>query len=148
MWLPLLAYAAVSDLVDGWLSRQWEGTSTFGQLLDPIADKVCVLAVLWTVWQNSWIPLWGLLWLAARDIMVLLLTMIAAGSTRLKAQDLKPRWSGKAATVAQFVVLLVIVYQKAEFSQGVIWGGVVSAIAAADYLWVARHAWRQRGRWS
>ncbi|MBI1347416.1 hypothetical protein GC163_14150 [bacterium] len=148
LWLPLLIYAALSDLIDGWLSRQWDGVSTFGQLLDPVADKACILAVLYTVWQRGWVNLWELGWLASRDIMVLILTLIAAGSTRLRAQDLKPRWSGKFATGAQFVVLLIILYQKSSCTTGVIWGGCVSAIAAADYLWVARHAWRQRERWT
>lgn len=146
LWLPLLAYAAISDLIDGWLSRQWDGVSTFGQLLDPVADKACILAVLYTVWQREWVTLWELGWLASRDLMVMTLTIIAAGSTRLRVQDLKPRWPGKCATVAQFVVLLIIIYHRTSFSTGVIWGGLVSAIAAADYLWAARRAWRQRER--
>lgn len=145
-WLPLVLFAGLSDLIDGWLSRVWNGTSTFGQLLDPVADKTFVLAVLWCVWRAGWVTLPELAWLAARDLTVLGLTIVAALSTRLTAQDLRPRWPGKCATAAQFVVLTILVYRQAAFTDGVLWGGLVSAIAAADYCWTARQAWRRRAK--
>ncbi len=143
-WLPLVVFAAVTDLVDGWFSRLTHGTSTFGQLLDPVADKTFVLAVLWSVWQRAWVSLPELAWLAARDLTVLGLTIFASLSTRLTARDLKPRWSGKIATAVQFAVLTVIVYRQGSWTEGILWGGVVSAIAAVDYTLTARRAWSSR----
>lgn len=142
-WPALIVYAAVSDAVDGWLCRKWQGSTRFGQIFDPIADKVFVLAALYSVWQQSWLTLPELLWLASRDLMVFVLTLIAASSTRLTTQDLRPRWSGKLATAAQFVVLLILVWQQAPYSVVVLWGGLVSAVAAIDYLQIA---WRV-SRW-
>lgn len=143
-WLPLVVYAAVSDLIDGWLSRRWQTGTAVGQMLDPIADKAFVLCALYSLWQQSWLSLPDLVWLASRDITVLVLTMIAAASTQLTTHDLKPRWSGKVATAAQFVVLVAIVYQQAPWQYGVIGGGFLSAVAAVDYGWTARRAWNSR----
>jgi CDP-diacylglycerol---glycerol-3-phosphate 3-phosphatidyltransferase len=46
--LPAVAYAMLSDLADGAISRS-HGPSTLGRILDPLADKVFVLAVLATM---------------------------------------------------------------------------------------------------
>ncbi len=42
----LFALAAATDWVDGWLARRWRVLSDFGRVLDPIADKLLVAAVL------------------------------------------------------------------------------------------------------
>lgn len=47
-WLALAVwiYACVTDFLDGWLARTWQQQSTFGRMLDPIADKLLVSSVL------------------------------------------------------------------------------------------------------
>lgn len=143
-WLPLVVFAAVSDVLDGWLSRKWNGASTLGQLLDPVADKVFVAAALYSLWQIGWMTLTELAWLASRDLAVLGLTGLAAASTRLTTHDLKPRWSGKLATAAQFVALAVLIYQREPMPQVVLWAGALSFVSALDYALAARLAWRRR----
>ncbi|MGA0334459.1 MAG: CDP-diacylglycerol--glycerol-3-phosphate 3-phosphatidyltransferase [Kiritimatiellia bacterium] len=44
--LLLFVLAAVTDALDGWLARNKYGTSTFGKLMDPLADKVLVTVAL------------------------------------------------------------------------------------------------------
>ncbi|MGI9462157.1 MAG: CDP-diacylglycerol--glycerol-3-phosphate 3-phosphatidyltransferase [Alphaproteobacteria bacterium] len=47
-WISLLIYtlACLSDYLDGWLARHDKRTSNFGKMLDPISDKIMVMAVL------------------------------------------------------------------------------------------------------
>jgi len=45
--LIIISYAAVSDGVDGYLARRWKKETALGKVLDPIADKLFVLPVLW-----------------------------------------------------------------------------------------------------
>lgn len=47
-WLPLLlfAFASVTDWFDGVLARRWDAASKLGQFMDPIADKLLVVAVI------------------------------------------------------------------------------------------------------
>jgi CDP-diacylglycerol--glycerol-3-phosphate 3-phosphatidyltransferase len=42
----LYLFAAISDFFDGWLARRWKAGSAFGRILDPIADKLLVAALL------------------------------------------------------------------------------------------------------
>ncbi len=44
--LALTLYAVITDFFDGYLSRRWHATSDFGRLLDPVADKLLVAALL------------------------------------------------------------------------------------------------------
>jgi len=47
-WLALgvWTYACITDFLDGWLARTWQQQSSFGRMLDPIADKLLVSSVL------------------------------------------------------------------------------------------------------
>src|SRR3974377_2381921 len=47
-WVALAFFiaAAISDFLDGYLARMWEQQSSLGRMLDPIADKLLVSAVL------------------------------------------------------------------------------------------------------
>lgn len=104
--IPILIYAAVSDLVDGPLSRFSNSTSNFGQVWDPIADKVCVLAVLLMTVVDGQIAWWELLLVGARDVMVICLAIATLIIDRSKLKDMPPRISGKIATAGQFAFLV------------------------------------------
>lgn len=43
--LGLLAYAGVSDLLDGWIARQWNRRTVIGTVIDPMADKLLMTAL-------------------------------------------------------------------------------------------------------
>lgn len=55
-WVALALYVAacLTDYLDGWLARRWKATSVLGRLLDPIADKVLVSAlIVLLVWTGD-----------------------------------------------------------------------------------------------
>jgi cardiolipin synthase len=132
-WLLLTLYAGLSDLVDGWLSRRWNSTSVWGQLLDPIADKAFVLSASITLVVAGWISMGEMIGLAARDITVLVLSVIAAFTIGFAASDHKPRWSGKVATAGQLAVLVALVALQRPLP-ALVWVAIVlSVIAAVDY---------------
>jgi CDP-diacylglycerol---glycerol-3-phosphate 3-phosphatidyltransferase len=110
--IGLLVYAAVSDLIDGPLSRILNSTSSFGQVWDPIADKTCVLAVLIVAVLDGQIAWWELSLVGARDLMVIGLAVVILFLDRSKLRDMPPRLSGKLATVGQFAFLIgVLVFE-------------------------------------
>ncbi|MBX3355193.1 MAG: CDP-alcohol phosphatidyltransferase family protein [Phycisphaeraceae bacterium] len=39
----MFAFAAITDVIDGWLARRWQVVSVFGRVMDPVVDKVLVL---------------------------------------------------------------------------------------------------------
>jgi CDP-diacylglycerol--glycerol-3-phosphate 3-phosphatidyltransferase/cardiolipin synthase len=71
--LGLFTLAAVTDFFDGYLARVWEQQSNLGRMLDPIADKLLVSAVLMILVADGTIKSWSL-WAAivilCREILV------------------------------------------------------------------------------
>ncbi|HTJ56371.1 MAG TPA: CDP-diacylglycerol--glycerol-3-phosphate 3-phosphatidyltransferase [Devosiaceae bacterium] len=74
-WLALILYiaAAISDFFDGYLARRWNQSSPLGRMLDPIADKLLVAALIVTfAWDRSFAA-WDLipaLAILMREILV------------------------------------------------------------------------------
>lgn len=69
----LFAAAGVTDFLDGYLARAWQQQSSLGRMLDPIADKLLVGAVLLLLVANQTISgwsLWAALIILSREILV------------------------------------------------------------------------------
>ncbi len=98
--------AAVSDGLDGYVARRYNQRSKLGTILDPIADKGLLLAGLLTLTFSDWgyhFPLWFPVLVITRDVV------IVAGSFGLHYLNgdvhVRPRWTGKVATVLQMIAL-------------------------------------------
>lgn len=101
-------YAGISDLIDGEISRRIGSTSRFGERLDPIADKVVVLAVIGTLlWEGS-IQWWEMILVAMRDFVVLGIAAIVAWQHWTRPMETTPLIIGKIATGGQFAYVLTI----------------------------------------
>lgn len=135
-WRPLiLILAALSDAFDGAFSRFFHATSTFGQILDPIADKVFVGVVLLTLLVEQTLSLPALLFVAARDLAVALgviVALIRIGSDAIRRMP--PHVLGKATTALQFAFLLWVVYDQSVPIPMLVITGVISVAAGIDYL--------------
>ncbi len=68
--LLLLAAAGVTDFLDGYLARRWEQTSMVGQILDPVADRLYILAVVVGLALRDVIPWWAAVSLPLRDLLL------------------------------------------------------------------------------
>ena len=74
-WLALVVFiaAGVTDFFDGYLARKWGEQSTFGRMLDPIADKLLVSSCLLMLAADSTIrgwSLWAAIVILCREILV------------------------------------------------------------------------------
>ncbi len=97
----LFVVAMATDQVDGWLARRWNQTSALGALLDPIADKVLVLAALTMLVGQHVVPAWMVAAIVARELLVSGLRMAALERQFvIAARDL-----GKLKTWAQAVAV-------------------------------------------
>lgn len=91
----VLALGGFTDWLDGFLARRWHQTSRLGQMLDPIADRLYILAVLFSLAVRTVIPWWLVAVLIAREVMIALL--VPALKTR-GYSSLPVHFLGKAAT--------------------------------------------------
>jgi cardiolipin synthase (CMP-forming) len=91
----LLGAAGFTDYLDGKLARRWNQISRLGQLLDPLADRLYILATIVALTLRGIVPLWFAILLVGRDVFLaaLLPVLRRHGLTALPVHFL-----GKAAT--------------------------------------------------
>ena len=93
--LGLLVVSGVTDWLDGWLARRWGQTSVLGQVLDPVADRLYILAVVVGLALREVIPWWLAVSLPLRDALMWLLVPLL----RTRGYSALPvHFLGKAAT--------------------------------------------------
>ncbi|GAA4754600.1 CDP-alcohol phosphatidyltransferase family protein [Nocardioides endophyticus] len=71
-WLALgvLMLSGITDFLDGYLARKLGQTSVLGQILDPVADRLYILAVVVGLAMRDIIPWWAALSLPLRDLLL------------------------------------------------------------------------------
>jgi cardiolipin synthase (CMP-forming) len=72
----VLALGGFTDWLDGYLARAWHQTSRIGQMLDPIADRLYILAVLIGLALRGIVPWWLAVIIVGRDVFVVVLVPI------------------------------------------------------------------------
>jgi CDP-diacylglycerol--glycerol-3-phosphate 3-phosphatidyltransferase len=111
--LAILSFtiAAILDGVDGYIARHYHQTSELGKILDPLADKLLLVSAIVTLSLNhgnflGQIPIWFTGTILGRDFLVLL----GIGVIRFIVGNVKvrPRISGKIATVLQMAVVILV----------------------------------------
>ena len=100
--LIVLAVASVSDLLDGIIARRYNQVSRFGQLLDPAADRLFILATIIGLAVRGILPWWLLAVVLARDLMLVVLGIVLA---RHGFGPLPVHHLGKVATFCLFFAL-------------------------------------------
>jgi len=97
----LFGVAAATDFIDGWLARKWGVVTVLGKFLDPLADKLIVMAALIMLIPLDRVPAWAVFLLLAREIVVTGLRSIASSEgIVIDASDL-----GKVKTIYQMVAI-------------------------------------------
>jgi cardiolipin synthase len=90
-----LAIGGATDYFDGKLARAWGQESRFGELADPAIDRLYIVATLIVLYMREAIPLWVIILLLARDLILGLATI---GLTLNSLAPLQVTYLGKAAT--------------------------------------------------
>mgnify|MGYP002733531776 CR=1 FL=1 len=104
--LALIVYlaAALTDLLDGYLARRLNQITPFGKLMDPLADKLMQVAMLFCLATSRRIPWAVLVTLAIKELY-----MIAGSLYMLKKKVVVyANWCGKAATFALVLAILLV----------------------------------------
>lgn len=99
----LAILAALTDFFDGYLARKYNQVTDFGKLIDPLADKIFVAALMLMMVEFLLIPAWIAVIVISREFLVTGLRMLAVQKNVVISAD---SW-GKAKTVLQMVILLI-----------------------------------------
>jgi CDP-diacylglycerol--glycerol-3-phosphate 3-phosphatidyltransferase len=143
-WLALLLYlaAAVSDFLDGYLARRWNQSSPLGRMLDPIADKLLVGALIVAfAWDRS-LAGWDLvpaLAILLREIFVSgLREFLGPQNVIVKVTQLA-KWKTTVQLLAlTFIFLAPLLAGAGLVAELLLWlAGVLTVITGAQYFMTA-----------
>ena len=100
----VFALAAATDFLDGYIARKRHLVTTFGKFADPVADKILVLTtmIFLCAGADARLPAWAVCIVAARELMVDGLRLVAVG----KGSVIAAGWLGKIKTNLQFACIL------------------------------------------
>ena len=102
--LLIFIFAALSDFFDGRIAQKRNMVTDFGKLMDPIADKILVLAAFAAFVQIQLIDAWMFVIVVAREIFITSLRLFALN----KGKVLSAAKAGKHKTLSQMVVIFYI----------------------------------------
>jgi phosphatidylglycerophosphate synthase len=112
--LALIGTASATDMLDGWLARRGHPTRV-GALLDPVADKIFVLAALSSFLFAGVIGTAQYFLVLSRDLATAVGFIVAYYVPGLDPTAFKARVSGKIVTVLQIAALLVLLLRPSDF---------------------------------
>lgn len=108
MWmylsLAIFIIASLTDFVDGYIARHYNQTTDFGKFLDPLADKLLVIAAMTLFCEWGMFPAWALMIVLTREFAVTGLRLIAVQ----KGNVIAAGWSGKVKTASTMVGLCIL----------------------------------------
>jgi CDP-diacylglycerol--glycerol-3-phosphate 3-phosphatidyltransferase len=101
----VFALASFTDAIDGYIARSRNAITTFGKLMDPVADKLLIIAALFSLVSLHRLPAWIAMVIVAREFAVTVTRMAAAPSGVVIAAN----WWGKTKTIVQVATIFFLI---------------------------------------
>ena len=134
----VFALASITDFADGWLARSRGDVTNFGKAMDPIADKLLIIAAIVSLVSLDRLATWVAMVIIAREVAVTV--------ARALADEIIPAASwGKLKTCVQIaaILLLVLFDPSPAWVDGVVYLAVaVTVISGIDFFFGIRRAQR------
>ncbi len=121
--MALITFLAASftDFLDGFIAKSRNMTSDFGKLMDPIADKILVLAAFLAFVEMKLIPAWMVLVIVLREVTVTGLRIAALGQRKVIAADDGGKHKMVSQILSIFMILLFIIFREAGIKMFRFW---------------------------
>lgn len=134
--LALFVFASLTDIADGYIARRYKLITDFGKLVDPLADKLMVIAVLVSLGLKGIAPIVAIVMLILKELLMLL------GGFLLFAKKDFVVYSMPLGKVAQFVTVMALIlcfFHERFDAWGypvhvwLLWAGVALSLVALFY---------------
>lgn len=122
--------ASITDAADGYIARKRNIVTNLGKFIDPLADKILVIAVLTALVELHRFPAWMLVVIISREFMVSGLRMVAASEGVVIAASK----GGKVKTVSQIIGIIMLLFNISG-AMLVMWGAVILTVwSGVEYI--------------
>ena len=128
--VTIFSIASLTDAIDGYIARKNHQITNFGKFLDPLADKILVIAVLITMVELQLFPSIPVVIIITREFIVSGLRMVAASEGVVIAAS----HGGKLKTVTQLIGIIMLMLGL-PYAMAVMWFSVVLTVwSGVEYL--------------
>lgn len=122
--------ASITDAVDGYIARKKNIVTNLGKFIDPLADKILVIAVLTTLVEMHRFPAWMVVVIVSREFIVSGLRMVAASEGIVIAASK----GGKLKTVTQIIGIIMLIFN-IQWAMPVMWVAVMLTVwSGVEYI--------------
>jgi CDP-diacylglycerol---glycerol-3-phosphate 3-phosphatidyltransferase len=138
----VFALASLTDFIDGYLARARDSVTTFGKLMDPLADKLLVVAALVSLVSLHRLAAWVAMVIIARELAVTVLRLGATQAGVVMGASL----SGKLKTCLQIAAILAVIAVHGEpaWVLALLYAAVAATvISGLDYFFGLRRRMQQ-----
>ena len=138
----VFAIASLTDAIDGYVARSRNAITTFGKLMDPIADKLLIVAALFSLVSLHRLAPWIAMVIVAREFAVTMTRMAAAPTGVVIAAN----WWGKVKTIVQVATIFLLI----AFDSSPLWLDLltysmvaITVVSGVDYFFGLRRLLRE-----
>jgi CDP-diacylglycerol--glycerol-3-phosphate 3-phosphatidyltransferase len=136
----VFAVASLTDAIDGYLARSRNWVTTFGKLMDPIADKLLIVAALIALVSLGRLEAWVAMVIISREFAV---TVLRAAAGAVQGVVIPASALGKLKTAAQVLMVLVLisVHGRPLWASLIVYTTVlITVLSGADYFFGIRRS--------
>ena len=133
---PIFVIAAFTDFLDGYIARKYNLVTTFGKFIDPLADKLIVMAALLVLNAEGIVFMWITVVILSREFIVTGIRLIAVGEGKVIAASKLGKYK-TASTMVALTLLLLYPYTDLlqEIGLYILYLGVaLTVISGIDYF--------------
>lgn len=126
--------AAFTDKLDGYIARSRNQVTTLGKFMDPLADKLLVVAALISLTELNRLSAWVVMIIIAREFCVTGLRTIAASEGII----ISASWWGKLKTIVQIVAITAVLIELPYYNILVWIAVIITVLSGVDYFYKNR----------
>ena len=132
----IFVVASVTDFLDGYIARKYNMVSNFGKFMDPLADKLLVMAALVSMVAMKDLPAWVVIVILAREFAITGFRTLAMEANIVMAAS----WWGKIKTTTQMIMIILVLLQLPFACMPVVenvlvWLAVIfTVVSGVDYI--------------
>lgn len=133
---PIFIVASLTDFLDGYIARKYNMVTVFGKFIDPLADKLIVMAALLVLNDAGIVPVWITVVILSREFIVTGIRLIAVGEGKVIAAGKLGKYK-TASTMVALVLLLMIPYLAVlgDIGMYILYlGTLLTVISGVDYF--------------
>ena len=139
--LGIFAAACLTDFVDGYIARHYNQITNFGKFMDPLADKMLVMAAMCYFVECGQMPGWCLAIVLLRELPSSGMRLVAVEQGRVIAAA----WSGKVKTASTMVAICLMLLWNIAWLNTVCWVVIVvtTVYSGVEYFVKNRDVFRK-----